>query len=94
MKITDLDATFISNKAGERIAVGFLCPGCKAEHIYVPFADPSFVNTAGKAVNWTINQTADLERVTLSPSVDFQHKVDGRVCHWHGWVRDGEIVDA
>lgn len=92
MKLTDLDPDFISNSAGERIGIGFLCPACREQKIYVPFNDKS------AALNW--KQTGDtFDTLTLKPSVDARHvnfkdsaPHDLRECRWHGFITNGEVT--
>lgn len=104
MKLSELDAGFVSAADGHRIGVQFRCPGCRRERIVVPFAapvgglpDPS-LNVRG--VLWR-HTGETLETLTLSPSVDFSHVISSDEppynptrCGWHGWVRDGEAVPA
>lgn len=93
MRLADLEPTFISDPDGNRIGVGFLCPACREQGLYIPTADPE------SSTNWSVS--GDLENLTLQPSVDSRH-VNGGVgtdkprveCHWHGWVRNGIVEDA
>jgi len=95
MKLSELEPGFISRSQTDasRIGVHFLCPKCRRQQLYIPTADPDARH------NWTTS--GEIETLTLSPSVDARH-VNGGVgtdepraeCHWHGWVRGGEVTDA
>lgn len=92
MKLSDLEPGFVSSSEGARLGVHFLCPKCREQQLYIPTADPD------ARVNWGCS--GDLDALTLTPSVDSKHVLGGydnkpRVeCHWHGWVRGGEVTDA
>jgi hypothetical protein len=45
-------------------------------------------NKAGQDVRWTPTGTS-LADLTLSPSIQIQGG-----CNWHGWIQNGETVDA
>jgi len=57
----------------------FLCPACKQHNIVIPL-------TGEHA--W--QHTGTVETLTVTPSIDAQTPP----CRWHGWIRNGELVDA
>jgi hypothetical protein len=104
VKLAELDASFVSVDE-RRVAVQFRCPGCRRERIVIPFANPPDGGPASPDMNrrgvlW--QRTGEtLETLTLTPSIDFRHTIPSdrswvapRVCHWHGWVRNGEAVSC
>ena len=105
MKLSELDAGFVSTN-GHRTGLHFLCPKCKGQQLVIPFANtPSGVTDPTLNAHWILWQLSgdSIENVTLSPSVDAKHVivleeggsfVAGPECHWHGWIRGGEVVDA
>lgn len=42
--------------------------------------------------NWSIKHADDETKVTVTPSIHCKKK-DGKTC-WHGWLRNGEFIDA
>lgn len=76
----------------ERRGVGMSCNcpcGC-SEPLYVPFVNPldGGPNYSPERPGWA--RTGDtFETLTLSPSI---RRVGG--CNWHGWIRNGESVNA
>jgi hypothetical protein len=105
MKLTDLHPRWIGaggegvfdaehNPMPERHGVGIIldCPCGNSEHehrLFVPFRNPldggeQLSNQQG----W--ERTGEtFEDLTLSPSI---HRIGG--CAWHGWIRNGEIINA
>lgn len=103
MKLTELEAGFVST-GGFRTGLHFLCPRCRRQQLVVPFANPPSNGAPDASLNhrgvlWR-RTGATLEDITLEPSVDALHVnggVDGaprEECRWHGWVRNGEVIDA
>lgn len=105
MKLTELDPWFfgagghgIMNKDGtpvpERkgVGLGFKCPcGCESM-CAVHFANPLDGGPATGVPQW--RRTGEtFENITLEPSIQ-RVKVNGQGCGWHGWIRNGEIVNA
>lgn len=93
MNLADLEPGFVSSSAGARLGVHFLCPKCRRQQLYIPTNDPD------ARVNWGVQ--GDLLNLTLTPSVDARHVRGGAgtdeprtECAWHGWIRDGQTVDA
>jgi hypothetical protein len=108
LRLSDLNASFVgcggegvSNADGspaeERsgVAVAFDCPcGCE-ERVCIPFANPldgkplpGHMESPGFRQGW--QRTGEtLETLTLAPSIA---RVGG--CAWHGFIRDGGIVNA
>lgn len=92
MKLTELDPGFVSASTTDSTLIGvhFLCPKCKEQQLYIPFADPT------SRLNWKMSGES-IEVLTLAPSIDSKHVNGGydgkpRVeCHWHGFVTNGEI---
>jgi hypothetical protein len=103
MKLVALNPRFIDHggegvtRAGipvprsEGIGVMFDCPcGC-GRPIYVPFSNP--IKAVGDL--WVGNQAhwqrtgETFDTMTLTPSI---RRLDG--CAWHGFVTNGEIVNA
>lgn len=102
MKLRELEAGFVATD-GVRTGLHFLCPKCREQQLVVPFANPT---NGGPDASLNANgclwqRTGDtVDDITLSPSVDSKHVNGGydglpRVeCRWHGWVRNGEAIDA
>lgn len=103
MRLVDLNSVFLSaGGAGvtrdgepvpERRGVGvqFDCPcGCDSP-CFVPFSNPIDGGPPhDEPRGW--KRTGDtLETLTLEPSI-LRSKPFG--CGWHGWIRNGEIVNA
>lgn len=104
MKLVELDSSFVAEDGRRGVAVQFRCPGCQKERIVIPFANPLDGKAPDPSMNfrgvlWT-RSGETLETLTLTPSVAFAHVNGGydgmprTDCHWHGWVRNGETVDA
>lgn len=75
------------DSAGGRIdaALGFLCPACGSEHSVGIFPEH------GTGWQWDGNR----ERPTLTPSIQIiRHGSNDNGCRWHGWLRNGEWVNA
>lgn len=81
MKLTELNPKWATAN-GERRFFTFDCPTDRSQKIAVHFK--------GSKVNWEI--TGDtFENLTVSPSINF---VVPNICSWHGWIRNGEIINA
>src|SRR5574341_406234 len=105
MKLTDLDARFVGaggegifkpdgSQAPERHGVGitFRCPcGC-GEWGYVPFTNPLDGGPVLQPDRPHWERTGKtVETLTLRPSI-LRTKPPG--CGWHGFVTNGEVVNA
>lgn len=104
MRLSDLSPRFVGaggegvyradgSPAPERAGVGIMlsCPcGC-ASDLYVPFDKPLDggppLDSDSRHV-WQ-RQGETFENLTLSPSI---LRIGG--CGWHGWIRNGEIINA
>lgn len=93
MRLTDLNPQLFGIHGGRR-SVGMLfdCPcGCGVT-ASVYFRNPldgdpePFTNNGGPTWQRTGD---DFETMTLEPSI---LRTDG--CKWHGWIRNGEVVEA
>lgn len=107
MKLTDLDPAFLGaggegvydkdgNPAPRREGVGILlnCPcGNNDENhkLYVPFANPLDGGPSLYGERGWQREGDTFEKLTLSPSI-LRRDPDG--CGWHGFIRNGEIVQA
>lgn len=104
MKLIDLNPRFFSTggpgitnandePVPERKGIGLLCdcPKCGPKHLLaVDFKNPLDGGPPARSDGHTWERTGDtFETLTLSPSIN---RLDG--CKWHGWIRNGEIVDA
>lgn len=82
--------------AEARVGVGVMmdCPcGECGDPLYVPFANPidGGPPLRGGGYGWQRNGET-LERLTLSPSV--LRAVEKGGCGWHGFIREGKVVEA
>lgn len=110
MKLTELNPHWIGHggegvsrmEDGVRVPVprrdgvylGFDCPcGCGSQ-VAVQIRNP--VDGQGQLSpdhpSWQLTGT-DFETLTLAPSIQ-RHKVNDEGCEWHGFVRNGEIIQA
>ena len=78
--------------AREGIGLMCLCPcGCGV-NLYVPFANPLDGGPPGNTQRPGWARTGDtFDTLTLAPSIFRNHPES---CGWHGWIRNGEIVNA
>lgn len=91
MKLIDLDACFVTRGDNRSIGVTCLCP-CGCEHrLYVPFSNPIGGGLRDDGRHYWIRTGETLETLTLTPSIQRHFPCPKS---WHGWIRDGEIVDA
>ncbi len=105
MKLTDLNASWvgtggegISDKDGnpvpkrEGIGVSFDCPcGCELRG-FIPFENPLDGGMKiGDHHHWN-REGNTFETLTLSPSI-LRSKEKGS-CGWHGYIRNGEVIEA
>lgn len=101
MRLTERQATFWTHRADRRgMGLHFRCPcspGCDRV-ISVPFENPVDGGGPEPSAQVTWHRTGEtLETLTLTPSIDFRHVAgdfDPTPAGWHGWVRDGELVNA
>lgn len=72
------------------LGVQFDCPcGCGAP-CFVPFANPLDGGPQLEAQGW--QRTGEtFETLTLTPSI---LRREPRGCGWHGFIRDGEVIQA
>lgn len=108
MRLVDLNPTWLGaggegvfrkNASGElepapeRHGVGVMCDcpcGCD-QRLYVPFANPLDGGPSLEPRGW--QRTGDtFETLTLSPSILRAPGKGG--CGWHGWIRNGEVINA
>jgi len=79
----------------EGVGLGFDCPcGCDSR-MYVGFANPLDGGPAyDPRPNAQWQRTGDtFEALTLTPSI-LRRQVNGKGCSWHGFITNGEIVNA
>jgi len=101
MRLTDREASFWAMKPDRQgMGLNFRCP-CRPDCrcvISVPFANPIDGGPAGSSGPLWQRQGDTLDSLTLTPSIDFRHvwnaENDPTPCHWHGWVRDGQLISA
>jgi len=100
--LTDLDAQFVQlmddngleHKPDAKHAHGLWleCPGCHNHRILVWFANPlsppPVDETHSPPGRWTRSGTT-LGDLTLAPSI-----LIIQPCGWHGWVRDGKVINC
>ena len=88
MKLTELQAEFVSSGDRRGVGVALDCP-CGSEacnKIYVPFDRPLDGSAPDPGATW--QRTGDtIETLTLRPSV-----LRLSDCRWHGFVTNGEAV--
>ncbi len=100
MLLVDLDPQWIT--AGEQLGIDgitFWCPHCRLIRLgvwfRVPVVDakhmvfqPDWIGYMSNHVGpyWD-RQGVTFDKLTLKPTVDAS-----RLGHWHGWIRDGEVV--
>ena len=85
-RLSELDASFVSDGTGQRIGVQLDCPcGCDVK-LFVPFKGaPGYPN------GWD-HSGETIETLTLSPSV-FRNPQGGPCpSRWHGFIRDGQAI--
>jgi len=82
MRVRELNGELHTEGCDAGVAYLYMdCPHCCSGHlIQIKIA---LVPEPGSTHVWTWNGETDLERITLTPSID----VSG---HWHGFVTDGE----
>jgi len=96
MRLSDLEPAWLHFHEGPpRCGLGFRCPckpGC-TERLHVMFDVsiddvPAPPMTAHGALQWK-RDGKTFETLSLSPSIDATG-----FGHWHGWIRNGEMVTA
>lgn len=103
MRLASLDPLWVPIGGGQKRGFIFRCPHCKEKWLLCKtvFADldeqemifqnrriqaPDFIPVADRAVWHIIGDFLDMQ---VSPSIDAS--ASG---HWHGWIRNGEIVNC
>jgi hypothetical protein len=81
MKLTDLDPKLTDS------TLRFRCPKCGEHFIVIP-VDRTGDGSPTPPV-WTAR--GEVEDLTIAPSIDSETKPS---CRWHGWIRNGEILNA
>jgi hypothetical protein len=99
MKLTDLNPRWTGIGGGSGIITGvtFDCPHCRTQRLGVTFKnaiDPNGWLAKGVTRHHDKNEWdregETFETLTLTPSVDTSRAdFEG---HWHGYIRNGEIV--
>ena len=90
MRLTDLEPRLYGH-GGEGVGMTFLCPcgcGIRAAVTFRNPIDGLGPFDAGGTPTWK-REGDTFETMTLSPSI---LRTTG--CKWHGWIRNGEIVEA
>jgi hypothetical protein len=88
--ITDTDGQPVPHR--EAVAISFDCPKCGPDHpCLIPLFNPLDGGPPAMANGghtWT--RTGDtFENLTLAPSIQ---RVGG--CNWHGFIQNGDIINA
>jgi len=95
VRLTDLDAKFYSENGRDGMGVLFLNPNHQNDYIAVPFENPLDGGPKGEgqgypvACHWWVRTGDTIETLSLSPSVNAKGAAG-----WHGWIRNGEAVNA
>lgn len=92
MRLVDLEPRWSgAYESTPDAVVSFLCPVCRKHRIDIPIT-PTRNGAAlyPGGVHWR-RTGEDFESMTLSPSI--AHDA-GNGCKWHGFIRNGEIVNA
>jgi hypothetical protein len=100
MKLTELNPRWTGTRA---IITGitFDCPHCRTQRLGVLFQnaiDPDKwlekgVTRHHATCEWQRSGDS-FDTLTLSPSIDTtEHRLDFADGHWHGFIRNGEVVD-
>ncbi len=85
MKLTELHPKYASWPNNERRDLIFDCPVCKNHRIAVPISGDRKWEKSGD----------DFETTTLSPSIHYNpQKSNPTTCEWHGFIKNGEIINA
>jgi hypothetical protein len=84
MRLSELNPLIQVDANGETGRLVFDCPHCKKETISIPFHKGE---GAHSPVVWGWNGEKDEKKITITPSINFEK-------HWHGYVTDGNIVNA
>ncbi len=107
MKLTDLNPRWVnadgegvfSAKTGEPVpasqgvGMSFDCPcGNCADRKYLDFENPISGEPSSRPEHAWRREGETFETLTLSPSILFRS--DWGACGWHGFIRDGQIIDA
>jgi hypothetical protein len=91
MKLSELNPKFLGDPV-DREGVGLACDcpcGCGTE-LFVPFSNPLDGGQQYGPQGW--ERTGEtFDTLTLSPSIQRYEPCPNR---WHGFIRDGEIVNA
>lgn len=85
-KLIDLEPRWLDGGAG----IIFDCPAGDGDAVAVWFSNPlpgSQPRQLEPARPRWHREGDDFEHLTLAPSINV-------VDHWHGWVRNGEVIDA
>lgn len=98
MRLTELEPRWGATQGRKGMALNFLCPACQADksdphHMLGvwfanpldggPMRDPALTPNAYR---WTRTGETFAE-LTLAPSINYEG-------HWHGFIRNGEIINA
>ena len=86
--ITDLEGNPVPQR--DQVAIRFDCPcGCDRP-VCLSIQNPPDGKPNDKGgTRWLVDGAFDFKTLTLVPS--FQRRID---CSYHGWVRNGEIIEA
>lgn len=83
MRLSELEPELLNTEGGK--ALYFICPQCGKHSLRVPVAPEQGAHI------WKAESMDDLERITVSPSIDAKSPP---LCRAHFWIRNGEIVFA
>lgn len=91
VRLADLSPRFLDEHQGPRGAgVSFKCPCGSGHERFVPFDIALDGTRIGYADRGWKRSGDTVETITLEPSIWFK----SGCCNWHGFIRNGEIINA
>lgn len=90
MRLVDLNPQWIKEGAGSErvIGIAFDCPHCIATGAeYIGHCAAKFAESDRLSGPVWRREGETFDTLTISPSINTHG-------HWHGWIRNGEVIDA